>query len=67
MVGLIENIKNKMTLNFKEEGDIIYLLGNMTNDINCSEYLHKVCKVSIPPLLILILRKSMSFRKNYWN
>ena len=49
MVGLIENIKNKMTLNFKEEGDIIYLLGNITNDINCSEYLHKVCKIGYSP------------------
>ena len=49
MVGLIENIKNKMTLNFKEEGDVIFLLGNITNDINCSEYLHKVCKVEYSP------------------
>ena len=49
MVGLIENIKNKMTLDFKEEGDIIYLLGNITDDINCSEYLHKVCKVGYFP------------------
>ena len=30
MVGLMENIKNKMTLDFKEEGDVIYLLGNIT-------------------------------------
>src|ERR1051326_7014813 len=49
MVGLIENIKNKMTLDFKEEGDVIYLLGDITDDINCSEYLHKVCKVEYSP------------------
>ena len=49
MVGLLENIKGKMTLDFKEEGDVIYLLGNMTSDINCSEYLHKVCKVEYSP------------------
>ena len=49
MVGLIENVKNKMTLDFKEEGDVIYLLGNITDDINCSEYLHKVCQVEYSP------------------
>jgi phosphoribosylformylglycinamidine synthase II len=49
MVGLLENIKNKMTLDFKKEGDVIYLLGELTNDINCSEYLHKVCKVEFSP------------------
>ena len=49
MVGLIENIKNKMTLDFKEEGDVIYLLGVITDDINCSEYLHKVCNVEYSP------------------
>ena len=49
MVGLLENARNKMTLDFKEEGDVIYLLGKMSNDINCSEYLHKVCKVEFSP------------------
>jgi phosphoribosylformylglycinamidine synthase len=42
MVGLLENIDNKMTLDFKEEGDVIYVLGKLNNDINCSEYLHKI-------------------------
>ncbi len=27
MVGLLENADNKMTLDFKNEGDVIYLLG----------------------------------------
>lgn len=49
MVGLIEDIKNKMTLDFKEEGDVIYLLGNITDDINCSEYLHKIRKADFSP------------------
>lgn len=49
MVGLVENMKNKMTLDFKEEGDVIYLLGTITNDINCSEYLHRICKISFSP------------------
>ena len=49
MVGLLENADNKMTLDFKNEGDIIYLLGTSKNDINCSEYLHKICGVEFSP------------------
>ncbi len=40
MVGMLENIADKMTLDFKQVGDIIYVLGNVTNDLGCSEYLH---------------------------
>ena len=50
MVGLLENIDNKMTLDFKDEGDILYLVGHSRNDINCSEYLHQVCQVSHSPV-----------------
>jgi phosphoribosylformylglycinamidine synthase subunit PurL len=42
MVGLLENIADKMTMNFKNEGDAIYLIGESRNDINSSEYLHKI-------------------------
>ncbi|TAL48117.1 MAG: phosphoribosylformylglycinamidine synthase subunit PurL [Chitinophagaceae bacterium] len=49
MVGLLENWREKMTLDFKEEGDVIYLLGTSRNDINCSEYLHKICGVEFSP------------------
>ncbi|HMU46421.1 MAG TPA: phosphoribosylformylglycinamidine synthase subunit PurL [Chitinophagaceae bacterium] len=45
MVGLLENIEEKMTLDFKEEGDIIYVLGNSTDDICSSQYLNKFHKV----------------------
>jgi phosphoribosylformylglycinamidine synthase len=49
MVGLLDNVNNKMTLDFKEEGDVIYLLGVVNNDINCSEYLHKIYGVGFSP------------------
>lgn len=42
MVGLLENVADKMTMNFKTEGDIIFLIGESKNDINSSEYLHKI-------------------------
>lgn len=49
MVGLLENIEHKMTLDFKNEGDVLYLLGKMTNDISCSEYLHNIAGVKYSP------------------
>ena len=49
MVGLLEKLDNKMSLNFKEEGDVIYLLGKNEEDFNCSEYLHKIKGVSFSP------------------
>ncbi|MEO6681355.1 MAG: phosphoribosylformylglycinamidine synthase subunit PurL, partial [Ginsengibacter sp.] len=45
MVGLLEGLDNKMSLYFKEEGDVIYLLGKNEEDFNCSEYLHKIQNV----------------------
>jgi len=49
MVGLLDSVKSKMTLDFKEEGDVIFLLGNSYNDIASSEYLHKVRKIEKSP------------------
>jgi phosphoribosylformylglycinamidine synthase len=49
MVGLLENSENKMTLDFKNEGDVIYLLGKNVEDFNCSEYLHKICGIEYSP------------------
>jgi phosphoribosylformylglycinamidine synthase len=49
MVGLLEDMVNKMTLDFKEEGDVLYVIGQSTNDINCSEYLHRIRGVSVSP------------------
>lgn len=51
MIGLLDDWKNAMTLNFKSEGDAIYMLGTSRNDISSSEYLvkfHGVEKSSTP-------------------
>ena len=45
MVGIIEDMENRMTLDFKNEGDIIVLLGTQRNDIGSSEYLNKILGV----------------------
>ncbi|MFM9908835.1 MAG: phosphoribosylformylglycinamidine synthase subunit PurL [Chitinophagaceae bacterium] len=49
MVGLLENVNRKMTLDFKAPGDMIFLLGKSRGDINSSEHLHKIQCVEFSP------------------
>jgi phosphoribosylformylglycinamidine synthase len=42
MVGILDDFNNRMTLNYKNEGDVIVLIGEQKNDIGSSEYLHKL-------------------------
>jgi phosphoribosylformylglycinamidine synthase len=42
MVGIVEDMNNRMTLDFKNEGDTIVLLGQQRNDIGSSEYVNKL-------------------------
>jgi phosphoribosylformylglycinamidine synthase II len=49
MVGLLERVKDKMTLDFKAPGDTIFLIGRSTGDINSSEYLHKIRGIEFSP------------------
>ena len=49
MVGVLDHVQDKMTLDFKEEGHTIYLLGKAYADINSSEYLHKIQGVGHSP------------------
>ncbi|MBA4168714.1 MAG: phosphoribosylformylglycinamidine synthase subunit PurL, partial [Chitinophagaceae bacterium] len=49
MVGLLEEVNDKMTMNFREEGDVIFLIGKSSGDINSSEYLQKIKGVAYSP------------------
>lgn len=49
MVGLLESFSNRMTLDFKQAGDLIYLIGESKNDIGSSEYVHKLCGIEYSP------------------
>lgn len=40
MVGLLDNLDQKMTLYFKQGGDLLYLIGNQDYRLDGSEYLH---------------------------
>jgi len=63
MVGLLENINEKMTLDFKDEGDVIYLLGKATNDINSSQYLSKILGVEFSPAPYFELEEEFHLQK----
>ncbi len=50
MVGILDDAeKQAMTLDFKQPGDLIYMLGTVRNEISCSEYLYKYHKVEYSP------------------
>jgi len=49
MVGILDDFNNRMTLNFKNVGDTIVLIGQQQNDIGSSEYLHKLNAVEYSP------------------
>jgi phosphoribosylformylglycinamidine synthase subunit PurL len=49
MLGILDDHANKMSLDFKAEGDAIYLIGISRNDISSSEYLQRVHGVKHSP------------------
>lgn len=49
MLGVMEDSSNIMTLDFKTEGDFIYLIGESKNDIASSEYLASYHKIKESP------------------
>jgi phosphoribosylformylglycinamidine synthase II len=49
MIGVLEDKQRKMTLDFKEKGDLIYLVGEYNSDINSSEYLSTIQGVKLSP------------------
>jgi len=49
MLGLLPDKENRMTMDFKKEGDKIYLIGQSQNDISCSDYLYAWHKVKLSP------------------
>ncbi len=49
MVGILDDLNLKMTLNFKNAGDTILLIGQQHNDIASSEYLHKLKCIEYSP------------------
>jgi phosphoribosylformylglycinamidine synthase len=63
MVGILDAVENKMTLGFKQQGDLIYMVGKSSNDINSSEYLHKYHGVEFSPAPHFDLDEEYAFQQ----
>ena len=57
MVGLVEDLSKKMTLDFKQAGDRIYALGISRNCIASSAYLSKIKGVHQSPAPLFVLEE----------
>lgn len=49
MIGILEDKDLQTSINFKKEGDLIYVLGNQKNDIASSEYVYSFQKIKATP------------------
>jgi phosphoribosylformylglycinamidine synthase subunit PurL len=63
MIGVVEDLSKKMTMDFKAAGDLIYLLGSSRNDIACSEYVHKIHHVENSPTPYFDLEEEYSVQQ----
>jgi phosphoribosylformylglycinamidine synthase len=63
MLGILQDKNNRMTLDFKNEGDSIYLIGNSKNDIASSEYLYSFHKVKGSPAPAFDLNEEFEVQK----
>jgi len=63
MLGILEDASHKMSLNFKAEGDVIYMLGNIQNDLGSSEYLRNVLGVKFSPAPHFELHEEFEIQK----
>lgn len=63
MVGLLENVQDKMSLHFKKAGDEVYLLGTLQNDLGSSVYLHEVLGQTDSPAPYFNLQEEVSLHE----
>ena len=49
MLGVVDNLKYWTTLGFKDQNDVIYLVGDSHDDIGSSEYLRRIHGVEHSP------------------
>jgi phosphoribosylformylglycinamidine synthase len=67
MVGILGDKANRMTLDFKSDGDLIYLVGTARNDVNSSEYLYSYRKVKGSPAPYIDLDEEFDFQQQILN
>ncbi|MCB9187061.1 MAG: phosphoribosylformylglycinamidine synthase subunit PurL [Flavobacteriales bacterium] len=67
MVGILTDKDDRMTLNFKNDGDLIYLVGTSRNDVNSSEYLYSYRGVKGSPAPYIDLDEEFDFQQQILN
>ncbi len=63
MVGIVHDKSKVMTLDFKNAGDHVFLIGSSHSDINASEYLFSYCGVKNSPAPYLNLDEEFDVQK----
>jgi phosphoribosylformylglycinamidine synthase len=63
MLGIVENLKRRMTLAFKGQGDVIYLVGDSQDCIGSSEYLRRIHGVEHSPAPHFELKEELKLHK----
>lgn len=63
MIGLLQNKENLMTLDFKQKGDLIFILGDSVNCISSSEYLYSYHKIEASPAPHFDLEKEFDLQQ----
>lgn len=60
MIGILEEKDKMMTLDFKSEGSLIFLIGTSRDDISSSEYLYSFCGVRSAPAPYMDLNEEVA-------
>lgn len=63
MVGVVEDLAKTMSIGFRDEGDLVFLLGESVNDISSSEYLRHVHGVKDSPAPHFDLEKEFALQQ----
>ncbi|OJX34808.1 MAG: phosphoribosylformylglycinamidine synthase II [Flavobacteriia bacterium 40-80] len=63
MIGLLQDKNNLMTLDFKQKGDLIFILGDSVDCIASSEYLYSYHKVEASPAPYFDLDKEFDLQQ----
>ena len=63
MIGVVEDKSKIMSLDFKQKGDLIFILGDSVDDIASSEYLAKYHKIEASPAPHFDLEKEFTLQE----
>jgi phosphoribosylformylglycinamidine synthase len=63
MIGIVEDKEKVMTLDFKQKGDLIFLIGDYTEDIASSEYLATYHEIKSSPAPYFNLEKEFEMQQ----